>query len=197
MSLCQAKILALLAEGTEEEREVKASFTHGHQYTQAKVTSKTVGLLFPEENAESALGGQWIPAVLKETPVPARRIVAFDVDLGEGEGEKKVGFEVWEAKEGVKIEKVKIPKLEDEEPVEGEEEEEEEEEEVKEKTVEKENLLTSLSFAAKQATKKGARWTTRLEVTTIVDENGALEISAVEVGASGKGEKTTVTVAAA
>ena len=60
-----------------------------------------------------------------------------------------------------------------------------EEEEVKEKTVEKENLLTSLSFAAKQATKKGARWTTRLEVTTIVDENGALEISAVEVGVSG------------
>ncbi|TBU41533.1 actin-like ATPase domain-containing protein [Dichomitus squalens] len=194
----QARILAQLAEGTEEEREVKASFTHGHQYTQAKVTSKTVGFLFPEENAESALGGQWIPAVIKETPVPARRIIAFDVDLGEGEGEKRVGFEVWEAHEGVKIEKVKLPKLEDEEPVEGEEEEEEEEEEVKEKTVEKENLLASLSFVAKQATKKkGARWTTRLEVTTIVDENGALEISAAEIGASGKGEKTTVTVAAA
>ncbi|RDX45036.1 actin-like ATPase domain-containing protein [Lentinus brumalis] len=190
----QAKILAQLGEGTEEEREVKASFTHGHQYTQSKATSKTIGLLFPEEGAENALGGQWIPVLLRETPVPARRIVAFNVDLGEGE-EKKVGFEVWEAKEGVKIEKVKLPKLEGE--AEDEEEEEEEEEEVKEKTVEKETLLTSLSFAAQHAMKKGGRWTTRLEVTTIVGEDGALEVSAVEVGASGRGEKNVVTVPAA
>ena len=193
----QAKILAQLGEGTEEEREVKASFTHGHQYTQAKATSKTIGLLFPEEGAGSPLGGKWMPVVLKETPVPARRIVAFNVDLGESD-EKKVGFEVWEAKEGVKIEKVKLPKLEDEEPVpEGEEEEEEEEEEVKEKTVEKENLLSSLSFAAQHATKKDGRWTTRLEVTVIVSETGALEVSTVELGASGKGEKQVVTVSAA
>ncbi|KAI0638747.1 actin-like ATPase domain-containing protein [Trametes polyzona] len=190
----QAKILVQLTENTEEEREVKASFTHGHQYTQAKATSKTIGLLFPEENAGSSLGGQWVPVILRETPVPARRIVAFDVDLGESEGEKKVGFEVWEAKEGVKIEKIKPPKLEDEEA--GEDEEEEEEEEVKEKTVEKENVLTSLSFAAKQAQKKNGRWTTRLEVTVKVGEDGALEVSAVEVGASGKGEKTVATVPA-
>lgn len=187
----QARILVQLAEGTDEEREVKASFTHGHQYTRAKATSKTIGLLFPEEGSESALGGQWVPAVLRETPIPARRIFTFDVDLGEGE--KKVGFEVWEAKEGVKIEKVKLPKLEGEE----DEEEEEEEEEVKEKTVEKETFLTSVSFAAQHATKKGGRWTTRLEVTAIVGEDGGLEISTIEVGASGKGEKNVVTVPAA
>ena len=80
---------------------------------------------------------------------------------------------------------------------EGEEEEEEEEEEVKEKTVEKENLLSSLSFAAQHATKKDGRWTTRLEVTVIVSETGALEVSTVELGASGKGEKQVVTVPAA
>ncbi|KAL1940510.1 hypothetical protein VTO73DRAFT_7945 [Trametes versicolor] len=192
----QAKILIQLAESTDEEREVKASFTHGHQYTQAKATSKTIGLLFPEESAgESSLGGQWVPVLLKETPVPARRIVAFDVDLGEGEGEKKVGFEVWEAKEGIKIEKVKLPKLEDEGGAD-DEEEEDEEEEVKEKTVEKENVLTSISFVATQAKQKGGRWTTRLEVTVKVGEDGTLEVSAVEVGASGKGEKTVATVAA-
>ncbi|KAI0353235.1 actin-like ATPase domain-containing protein [Trametes cingulata] len=193
----QAKILAQLTENTEEEREVKASFTHGHQYTQAKATSKTIGLLFPEENAgEGSLGGQWVPIILRETPLPARRIVTFDVDLGEGEGEKKVGFEVWEAKEGVKIEKVKPPKFEDEEgaPEEGEEEEEEEEEEVKEKIVEKESLLTALSFAAQQAKQKNGRWTTRLEVIVKVGEDGALEVSAGEVGASG--EKTVATVPA-
>ena len=191
----QAKILAQLAEGTDEEREVKASFTHGHQYTQAKATSKTVGMLFPEEGAESELGGQWVPVILKDTPVPARRIFAFDVDLGEGEGEKRVGFEVWEAKEGIKVEKVKLPKLEDEDPE--EEEEEEEEEEVKEKTVEKESLLSSVSFAAKMAAQKGGRWTTRLEVTAIVGEDGAIELSACEVGVSGKGEKTVVSASTA
>ncbi|KAI0641234.1 actin-like ATPase domain-containing protein [Trametes meyenii] len=187
----QAKILVQLGESTDEEREVKASFTHGHQYTQAKATSKTIGLLFPEEGGEGTLGGQWVPVVLRETPVPARRIVAFDVDLGEGE--KKVGFEVWEAKEGVKIEKIKPPKLEDEDGV-PEEEEEEEEEEVKEKTVEKESLLTSLSFVAQQAKQAKGRWSTRLEVTVKVGEDGALEVSAVEVGASGKGEKIVATV---
>ncbi|KAH9920504.1 actin-like ATPase domain-containing protein [Epithele typhae] len=190
----QAKILAGLADGTDEEREVKASFTHGHQYTQAKATGKTIGLLFPEDGAEGALGGQWVPAVLKDTPVPARRIVAFDVDLGEGEGEKKVGFEVWEAKEGVKIEMVKPPKLDDEEAG---EDEEEEEEEVKEKTVEKESYLAAVSFPATLAQQKGGRWTTRLEVTTIVGEDGGLEIGTCEVGSSGKGEKTVVTVASA
>ncbi|KAH9846182.1 actin-like ATPase domain-containing protein [Lenzites betulinus] len=194
-AVLQALILVQLGEATDEEREVKASFTHGHQYTQAKATSKTIGLLFPEETpGEGSLGGQWIPVLLKETPVPARRIVAFDVDLGEGEGEKKLGFEVWEAKEGVKVEKVKVPRLEDEDG--GDEEEEEEEEEVKEKTVEKESVLTALSFTAAHAQQKKGRWTTRLEVTVKVNENGGVEVSVVEVGASGKGEKAVATVAA-
>ena len=54
-----------------------------------------------------------------------------------------------------------------------------------------------MSFAAKHAKQKGGRWSTRLEVTAIVGEDGGLEVSACEVGASGKGEKTVVTVAAA
>ena len=78
-----------------------------------------------------------------------------------------------------------------------EEEEEEEEEEIREKTVEKETLLTSVSFIATMASQKGGRWTTRLEVTAIVGEDGGLEISACEVGSSGKGEKTVVSVSSA
>jgi len=53
----QAKLVAMLAEGTEEEREVKAAFASGSKWTQAKATSKTIGMLFPEENAEGPLGG--------------------------------------------------------------------------------------------------------------------------------------------
>ncbi|PCH32980.1 actin-like ATPase domain-containing protein [Wolfiporia cocos MD-104 SS10] len=193
----QAKLVATLADGTEEEREVRAAFAGGSKWTQARATSKTVGMLFPEEGAEGPLGGQWIPTVLKDTAVPCRRTLRFDVDLGEAEGEKKVGFEVWEVKEGVKIEKVKPPKDEEEDmPEDGEEEEEEEEIEVKERTVEKENLLTALHFAAKEAKKAKGRWTTKVEVQFLIDENGALEISAWEIGASGRGEKTSVSVPA-
>ena len=194
----QARILATLPQNTEEEREVRAAFASGSKWTNARATSKTIGMLFPEEGAEGPLGGQWIPTMLRDTVVPARRTLRFDVDLGEGEGEKKVGFEVWEVKEGIKIEKVKPPKFDDEEdPADEEEEEEEEEEiEVKEKTIEKENLLTALTFAAKAARQEKGRWTTKVEAQFIVHDSGALEISAWEVGPSGKGEKTVVTVAA-
>lgn len=195
----QAKILATLPQNTEEEREVRAAFASGSKWTNARATSKTIGMLFPEEGAEGPLGGQWIPTVLRDTVVPARRTLRFGVDLGEGEGEKNVGFEVWEVKEGIKIDKVKPPKFEDEEDVPADEEEEEEEEEieVKEKTVEKGNLLTALSFAAKAARQEKGRWTTKVEVQFIVHDSGALEISAWEVGPSGKGEKTVVTVPSA
>lgn len=193
----QANLVATLAEGTEEEREVKSAFASGSKWTQAKATSKTVGMLFPEENAEGPLGGQWVPAVLKDTAVPCRRTSRFDVDLGEGGGEKRVGFEVWEVKEGVKIENVKPPKDEDDvPPEEGEEEEEEEEIEVKEKTLEKDALLTSLVFAAKEAKKNGGRWITTIDVQFVMDDQGGLEISAWEIGPSGRGEKTTVNVPA-
>lgn len=188
----QAKILAMLPQNTEEEQEVRAAFASGSKWTTARATSKTIGILFPEEGAEGPLGGQWIPTVLRDTVVPARRTLRFDVDLGESEGEKTIGFEVWEVKEGIKIEKVKPPKFDDEDP---EEEEEEEEVEVKEKTLEKENLLTALTFAAKVARQVKGRWSTKVEVQFLVQDSGELEISACEVGPSGKGDKTVVTVA--
>ncbi|CCL99935.1 uncharacterized protein FIBRA_01960 [Fibroporia radiculosa] len=188
----QAKLVAGLAEGTEEEREVRTAFASGSKWAQALATTKTIGMLFPEENAEGALGGQWIPAVLKDTPLPCRRTLRFKVDVGEG-GESKVGFEVWEAKEGVKIEKIKPPKDEDEEPL--EDEEEEDEIEVKEKTLEKETFLTSISFVAQEAAKKKDRYAT-IEVQFLLDgRNGAgLEVTIWEIGASGRGEAVVLSV---
>ncbi|CAL1697107.1 unnamed protein product [Somion occarium] len=192
----QAKLLASLPENTEEEKDVKEAFASGSKWTEAKVAAKTIGMIFPEENAENPLGGQWIPAILRETALPARRNFRFDVDLGEGEGEKKTAFEVWEVKEGVKTEKVKPPALELEESEEEEEPEEEEEIEVKEKTLEKEALLTSLELIAKQARQEGGRWRTTLEVQFLVGSDGLLKVTAWEVGKSGKGEKATATVSA-
>ncbi|KAI0917757.1 hypothetical protein AcW1_000030 [Taiwanofungus camphoratus] len=193
----QAKLVANLPETTEEEREVNSAFASGSKWTQGKATSKTIGMLFPEESAEGPLGGQWIPAVLKETAVPCRRTMRFDVDLGEGEGEKKIGFEVWEAKEGVKVEKVKPPRGEDEEAdAEDAEEDDDYETEVKEKTVEKETFLTSLEVLPKEAKKNKGRWTAKLEVQFLVGETGSLEINAWEIGASGRGERTVASVSA-
>ncbi|THG97576.1 hypothetical protein EW026_g4444 [Hermanssonia centrifuga] len=183
----QAKLIALLAEGTEEEREVKKAFTLDSKWTSAKATSKTIGLLFPEEGAEGSLGGQWIPVVLKETALPCRRTIRFEVDLGEGEGSKKVGFEVWEAKEGVKVTKEQPTKLDFEDD---EDAEEDEEIEIKEKTVEKENLLTSLLLEAKAAKQQQTRWKTKVEVQVVVGEDGSIDISAQEIG----GEKVTAAI---
>ncbi|GJE89396.1 hypothetical protein PsYK624_054960 [Phanerochaete sordida] len=122
-----AKLLAALGEGTPEEREVKAAFAPGHALQSVKATTRTLGLLFPEDGAESALGGQWVPVVLRETAPPARLAVRLDVEVGKG---AHVAFEVWKAKEGVKITKEVPTKLEGDE----DEEDEEEEIETKEKT---------------------------------------------------------------
>lgn len=192
----QAKLLVSLPENTDEEKDVKKAFASGSQWTDAKFTTKTIGMLFPED-AESSLGGQWIPAVIRETALPARRKFKLDVDLGEGEGEKKAGFEVWEVKEGVKTEKVKPPPLEREDGEEEEEEEEEDDEiEVKEKTLEKETVLTALALEAKQARQVNGRWRTTLEIQFLLSADGAVEVSAWEVGQDGAGEKATASVPA-
>ena len=176
----QAKLLAGLADGSDEEREVKAAFARGTRWTGAKATSRTLGLLFP---GAGELGGAWVAVVPRDTPLPCRRAVRFDVEVGE---EGKVGFEVWEAKEGIKVTLEKPPKFEGDDD--DEEEEEEEDIEIKEKTVEKEAFLTAVSLDAKKAQR------TRLEVQLVISENGDLSITALETP---DGEKVTVAVAAA
>lgn len=158
----QAKLIAALAESTEEEKEVKAAFgKKADKWASAKVTGKSIGLIFPEaptegEESENALGGQWIPLVLRETPLPCRRTIRFDIDVG-GDGENKVGFELWEVEETIKITKEKPPKLElDGEEVE-EDEEDEEEIEVKDKVIKKTELLAAVLLEAKAAAKAGNR----------------------------------------
>ncbi|GJE89412.1 actin-like ATPase domain-containing protein [Phanerochaete sordida] len=187
-AVLQAKLLATLGEGSAEEREVKAAFAPGHALQSVKATTRTLGLLFPEEGAENALGGQWVPVVLRETALPARRAVRLDVEVGEG---ARVGFEVWEAKEGVKITKEAPPKLEGDED---EEDEEEEEIETKEKTLEKEAFLAALTLEAHKARKVDGRLRTTLEVQFLVNEAGGLAITAVEADG---GEKVTLAIAPA
>lgn len=172
----QAQLLASL-EG--EDAEVRKAFERGSERVNVKANSKTIGVLFPEENTSEGLGGQWIAVLSKETAIPSRRIVSFEADLGESNS-KKLGFEIWEVKEGIKVEKVKPPKIELD--FDDDEEEEEEDIEVREKTVEKETLFGSISLAARAAVNENGRWTTKLTLQFMVDQDGAVDVRVWEDG---------------
>lgn len=183
----QARLLAEIGNGTDER--VRKAFGRGNELVGVEATARTIGVLFPEVAGQSAegLGGQWIGGIQAETAVPARRTYALEVDLGEGRtegGERYVGLEVWEVKEGVKIEKVKPPKEEGDEPG-SEEDEEGEEIEEKEKTIEKSAYLGALTVAVKEARKKGERWRTSIEVQFLIEAGGKLQVSAYEKGKVG------------
>jgi len=93
-------------------------------------------------------------------------------------------------KEGVKIEKVIPPKVD----LGDEEEEEEEEEEVKEKIIEKEAALGSLTLEAQGAVQEKGRWKTTLELQLIAGADGDITVSVWEAGKSEN--KATTSLAA-
>ena len=179
-AVLQARLLAEIA----GDQDLLPAFETAAEHLKVQATSKTLGLIFPEEGAEEGgLGGQWIPVILKETALPARRICAFDVDLGE-DNSGKVGFEVWEVKESVKVELVKVP------PLEGEDEDEPEESEEKEKLIEKDGAaLTSIVLPINNGKKGKGRWKTKVSVQFVVDEGGKVEITAWEVDGGEKVHK--------
>ncbi|KAK7036675.1 Hsp70 protein that interacts with Zuo1p [Paramarasmius palmivorus] len=150
---------------------------------EARVTSKDLGLLFPSEGDEDQQGGTFVTLVPAETPLPARRIVS--IRLPSTEEKERVAFEVWEATTGIKIEKVKPPKVVYSDDEEGgqEEEEEEEEEEVKHRSVTKETLLGAAEFEA--SPKNGAA---TLEAKIVIRIDGGVEVvvKQVETGIQAK-----------
>ncbi|KZP06270.1 actin-like ATPase domain-containing protein [Athelia psychrophila] len=175
----QAQLLASL---THEEEQ--AAFAPGSSRMDVKVTSRTVGVLFP---GEGALGGEWIAVLPKDTALPTRRTIGFSVQLSDA---KKVGLEIWEVKEGVKVEHVAPPKVD----LGDEEEEEEEEEDVKEKTVEKEAVLGALTLEAQAAVQAKGRWKTKLELQFVAGADGDVTVSVWEAGKSEN--KVTTSIAA-
>ncbi|KAF5319775.1 hypothetical protein D9611_012876 [Ephemerocybe angulata] len=193
-SAIQAAMLAGLPAGTEEDKELHDVILgeKGEQVRKVKATTRTVGVLFPvAEDADvdaqtRELGGVFVPVVQKETALPTRRIVQVEVALP-AEGEKRVCLEVWEVKEGIRIEKIKA---EPTTPIDDDdEEEEEEEEEVKHKVISKEILLGALQIAAKGA-KKAV-----VQVQMIVGIEGEVDVEVKEVG-EGAGEPQRVHVPA-
>ena len=182
-AVLQAKCLAEIA----GDHNLLPAFGTETELTKVKTTNKTLGLIFPEEWVEDGgLGGQWVPAILKETTLPARRIFTFYVDLGENNS-GKVGFEVWEVKESVKVELVKPPPLGGDDD---DDEDEPEEREQKEKLIEKDGAaLTSITIPVNNGRKEKGRWKTKIGVRFVVDEGGKVEVTAWELDGGEKVHK--------
>ena len=125
--------------------------------------------------------------------LPARRIVPFDVELTDGS--KRIAFEVWEVKEGIRVEKITPPKFD-----EFEDEDEGDEIEVKHRTLSKEVLLgaietnTKLGTQIKGKSKDRREWFTRVEVQFIVGIDGNVEVDLKEVGAGLEGARAQLSV---
>lgn len=186
----QAAVVASIPED-EDHDLLKSAYQGNSELNQISATSRTIGLLFPNasEGDADGLGGIWIPIIVKETPLPARRTVQFDVGLTTES--KKVACEVWEVTEAIRIEKTKPPKVEYSDDEDADEDEEDEEIEVKHKSVRKEKLLGVLEFEAKlgiQAKGKGpaaGTWATTLQTRFIVGLSGSLDVDVSEVGPDG------------
>ncbi|KAF4566211.1 Hsp70 protein that interacts with Zuo1p [Pleurotus pulmonarius] len=186
----QAAVVASIPED-EDHDLLKSAYQGNSELNQISATSRTIGLLFPNASEGDAdkLGGTWIPVIAKETPLPARRTVQFDVGLTTES--KKVACEVWEVTETIRIEKTKPPKVEYSDDEDAGEDEDDEEIEVKHKSVKKEMLLGALEFDAKlgiQAKGKGpaaGTWSTTLQTRFIVSISGSLDVDVSEVGPDG------------
>ncbi|KAH6904660.1 dnaK-type molecular chaperone bipA [Coprinopsis sp. MPI-PUGE-AT-0042] len=197
----QAALLHSLAD-TEENKEIIESFHRSTKANQVQATTRTLGLLFPSNREEDQeLGGVWVPVVRKETALPVRRILQFEVALG---AEKRVAAEVWEVKEGIRVERVALPPLEDDSDTPADDEDEPEHEEIKHQIISKEFMLASLELVAKLGLKQKGKAakkefegleTTMVKVTFIVSLEGALDVEISEVGEGGAVQRVHVPAA--
>jgi molecular chaperone DnaK (HSP70) len=165
--------------------ELRAAFGKGGEVP-IRATTKTLGVLLPSAG-DDELGGTWVPVVQKETAIPARRAVRFDVELPASSS--SIVLEVWESTESIRVDMINPPKpIYSDADEEEEEEEEEEEVEVKSKQVTKTTFLGSISLEAKLGvTTKGktdmaGRTTTSLDVVFVVGADASLNVNVMEVG---------------
>ena len=141
----------------------------------------------------NSLGGVWFAALSRETALPARRCYSLDIDHSESKFENIVA-ELWEVNDGIKVEKITLPKIEGDKLGEEDEDGEPEEEEIKEKMIEKHHLLGSLTVLVKNGKQEGTSRRTHLEVQFVASADGKIDFSAWESGPGGRGEAVSVTV---
>ncbi|KAI5885042.1 actin-like ATPase domain-containing protein [Schizophyllum commune H4-8] len=181
----QAELIAVLG---EEDAELRHLFTDAAKLRDVQdvpATSAALGVVFPDAaKTGEPMDGLWVPVIAKETPLPARRAVTFEVEV-ESEESSKFAFEVAEASVEIKVELQKPPKDEYDEY---EEDEEPEDIEVKQEVLKKDRVLGVVEFEAKKAIKilgsgpKAGKWTTTVDVKFVVGIDGALTVTLAEHG---------------
>jgi len=147
-----------------------------------RVTTKTIGVIIPsiESAEENELGGQWVPVLVSETALPARRTVRFAVEAAGDAFPSSLPLEIWETSEAVKVKvipaEVYSDAEDDEEPAEPTEEHE--------RGIKKEAYLGSLEvpLSTPRPVKKGKKSGKNMEVKIGVALDGAVEVVAREDG---------------
>jgi len=168
-----AAVQAGLLSSLSPNNPLLAAFEDDCKALDGHVTTKALGVSLPDGTPE----GIFIRIISSETPLPARRTVSFVANLHDKEGEQFLGLEVWEAKENVKVEKLKV------EMDSGEDEEDEEpaEVETKERIFEKETYMGSIKMpvvGSRSGKKKKGLVQATVLVTMIVTARNSLEIMA-------------------
>lgn len=176
----QAELLHSLHESDDQIR------SHFEKVPEMVGLNRTIGIVIPHGGEDKlSVGGTWVPLVHRETVLPARRVVSFEVGVEGDSG--KIGLEVWEVSEGIRIEKITPPKAEP--SSDDEDDDEPEEEEVKHKTVKKESFLGKVEIAGTKG--KGSK--RRVEVKIVIGKDGAVHVTLQEQGSEAVGELRATT----
>ena len=139
-------------------------------------TAKPIGLVVPGSE-----GDEMIAVVPAGAPLPIRRRVSIPVQ----NGAEKVGFELWEGKDEVKVEKIERPPIEKEE---GDEEDEfDDEDEDEEKTTPVTRKVKALGGLQVELKNGG-----NVVLEVIVQRGGGIEARAWEEGRESEADRFEV-----
>jgi molecular chaperone DnaK (HSP70) len=142
----------------------------------AQVTTKVIGVAFPEDNNEVNNPSAFIQVIASETPLPARRTVSFVAQLKESDDPQNLGIEVWEAEETVKVDQI-----EEEADPDNEDEEEPENIEIRERMMQRQTHLGSLNLpvtGSRGGKKKKGPMQATIVLTLVVERDGSVEVTA-------------------
>ena len=173
-------LTALHLSSLEDGLSIPEVLAHGEK--PAGSVAKPIGIVIPGQESEAM-----VPILPSGAPLPARRRVVLPVTSGV----EKVGLELWEGKDIVKVDKVEKPTKEEkvngdvkedgEEDEDDEDDEEEEDEETKTPVTVKEKCLGGLQLDVKSAGQ------VLLEV--IVQRDGGITARLWEQGEESEGDR--------
>lgn len=171
-----AAIQAGLLASISLNEPLSSAFEDSSEALDAQVTTKVIGVAFPQDNNEVHDPSTFIQVIASETPLPARRTVSFVAQLQESDDPQNLGIEVWEAEETVKVDQIEAEGDPD-----GEDEEDEEDVEIRERMIQRQTHLGSLILpvtGSRSGKKKKGPMQATIVLTLVVELDGSVEVTA-------------------